>query len=171
MEGGWWLLAHAHRHKARGAAYLGVARSQPSWCGEELSLCASAVPQQCFSLLDCLLGCGGSVAIGSFKFIPTLSAWQPSPKRLPFSNRKMREIPCNLALGLEYSLFLSFSPRPGEEGFWPCSGQRMESPLPQPHEEKVPTGEEALAGRVGLGRPRLSQVATVAPLAAVGGLR
>lgn len=146
MEGGWWLLAHAHRQEARGAAYLGVARSQPSWCGEGLSLCASAVPQQCFSLLDCLLGCGGSMAIGSFKFIPTLSAWQPSPKRLPFSNRKMREIPCSLALAWSTACSCPFHRGQGKRVFGPAVARGWSHLCPNHMRKSFPQGRRLSLG-------------------------
>lgn len=83
------LLPHAH---GQGATCLGVARYQPSWCGEGLSVYPSAVLFSAGTVSFDVL----ARAIGSFTFI-SYQLGNPAKRDRIFSNRKIREIPRSLS--------------------------------------------------------------------------
>lgn len=82
---------------------MGVARYQPSWCGEGLSVYPSAVLFSAGTVSFDVL----ARAIGSFPFI-SYQLGNPAKRDRIFSSRKIREIPCSLSpwLGAQSVLVL-----------------------------------------------------------------
>lgn len=145
------LLAHAH---GQGATCLGVARYQPSWCGEGLSVYPSAVLCSAGTVSFDVL----ARAIGSFPFI-SYQLGNPAKRDRIFSSRKIREIPCSLSpwLGAQ-SVLVLFTVARGRGVLalqWP--EDRVTSATTT--REKVPSTRRLPPGGRGGGHPRPREAA------------